>query len=83
MFIPNVFIKSKHLSRYKTIILNCKTGKRKIKFNKPPCKNDRKNDLFDYCDDCNSNNEDDDGDFDGKVNTDVEEEYRNYDSEQD
>jgi len=34
-------------------------------------------------DDCNSNVEDDDGDFDGKVNTDSEEEDENYDSGQD
>ena len=33
--------------------------------------------------DCNSNVEDDDGDFDGKVNTDSEEEDENYDSDQD
>ena len=31
-------------------------------------------------DDCNNNVEDDDGDFDGKVNTDSEEEDENYDS---
>ena len=48
-------------------------------------------DYFDYAngdddscyedDDCNSNVEDDDdGDFDGKVNTDGEEEDENYDS---
>ena len=39
--------------------------------------------MFDHCDDCNSNVENDDSDFDGKVNTDSEEEDENYDSDQD
>ena len=39
------------------------------------------NELFDHCDDCNSHVEDDDdGDFDGKVNTDSEKEDESYDS---